>query len=232
MTWISPLARLSKLVEVGSEVLGIPLKTGREIGRRAREAGWIRSGARGFAAPEMNANDAANWLLGVMGGNEVLRAGEAVALCRRLQFYMYSNRKEFADVPEPAPEDFFGLGEGHMFHEALERMIQWATDHGNFIYPPWEVPITIVRIAVQRPTPLADIDLYCAGHHLWTAHYVDSKYEVTDGMSDEEFRELARELRAEYGGGGLVTAKTIGDETLYAIGNCLAGRPPMEIPGK
>jgi hypothetical protein len=134
------MAKLSDLVLMSSRVTGIPVGTVREVSRRLREAGLIRSGKGGrYGGAEMMPRDAAALITGLL----IVRASGASIneIARRTNFHLRdlkSHRVTENDRMRSSRWDrslglarLCGLPAGHTFGKAFTSLITSISD-GEF----------------------------------------------------------------------------------------------------
>ncbi|WP_298372696.1 hypothetical protein [Azospirillum sp.] len=129
------MAKLSELMTCIAEASGIPESDIRQIGRRAREAGYIAQGARGTSAPDMGVADAANLLIAILASEFAKDAPIAIERYGVLRnSYVNDFSKVFGDgdgyyrkyIPV-CPEIIKWVKSNHTFRDAVERLISDAS---------------------------------------------------------------------------------------------------------
>lgn len=224
------MAKTTEFLETLARATGTPKKTLVEMHRREREAGITPPIGRGQPGPDVTARIASKFLLGLIGGDEVMKAPITVEICERLTIDHYEG---FLAVP--SFEEYLGLPPGHTLGQAVEAVIAGAVNDTLHYQKPVAVidalphrksnkPITQLEIAVERPNPRAKIAVYSGSEHLWTAIYLDPKItQISPDLSAEELQEYVSALGEEYGHGGMTKIRAVGMSVIRAIGDCLRG---------
>jgi DNA-binding transcriptional ArsR family regulator len=152
------MAKLSELVSETSEITGVPIATVREIGRRLREAGLIRTGKGGrYGGADMTSSDAASLLTALLLSRASFLFHSDIVAQTRLylnDFKAYHVKRDFMgrwDHRISLPK-LCELDRGHTFGDALIALI----DFRNFLRD-FRVEVGVVS---PRPFPRAYIQFY------------------------------------------------------------------------
>lgn len=133
------MAKLSQLVPVVAQALGVPEPTVALYARTLRDAGMISTGGRGPGGAEMTNADAANLLIAVVGSDAIKNAPDTVKKFRRIKLW-YGDGEATFDYREdaegtvtgtrrsltPAPLAFLEDARGMKLGDAVERLVQIA----------------------------------------------------------------------------------------------------------
>jgi hypothetical protein len=184
------MAKLTDLVLRSSEVTGIPAATVREIARRLREDGLIRTGKGGrYGGAEMAPSDAASLLTALLivrassiSFNQIVRLTQS----HLTDFRSYSSRNgallfgrwhRRLRLPQ-----LYRLGKGHTFGDAFSALIasiadgdlerattEWAADRPKGASPYFAVSVDIYS---PRPHREARIRFESPAFDVFELHYV------------------------------------------------------------
>jgi CBS domain-containing protein len=227
------MAKLSDLSLRSSEVTGVPLATVREISRRLREGGLIRTGKGGrYGGTDMTPGDAATLLTALL----IVRAssvslGDIVRLTRShlRDFRSYSPRSDHLLLGhwdrELALPQLCGLHRGHTFGESfsaligsisngdLERAIaDWASSRPRGVAPFFKLA---VKINSPRPHPEAWIEFESPAFDQLQLIYLrprDAKKLIVPN-APRRWRDLSEDT-----GFGLTVTAAVTEDTLTSIG--------------
>ncbi|WP_188261975.1 hypothetical protein [Azospirillum tabaci] len=129
------MAKFSQLMACLSEATRVPESEIKQIGRRAREGGFIAQGARGNAAPDVGVRDAANLLIAFMWANFAKDAPEAIVRYRSLKRGYRHDDGRITKVNYAVfsrgnikPKVLSWFEREHDFGAALEFLIEKAAD--------------------------------------------------------------------------------------------------------
>ncbi len=221
------MAKLSVLVRITADVLGLPEGNVREIARRIRQAGHITIGGRGAYAPEMTARDATALLLALLGGYQVRGAPKTVAMCGALvcRSLGYLSKEGYGDIDLG---EALGLNVGDNLSGAIATLIDswhdgfWRLPRDWRKKPRYYMPYELY-LKITRPFLEATITVTADYKPVWQAIYVDPITIPTEGEDPREALDDILSLRAEYGERDLTIQRSVTGVTFLYLHAALRG---------
>ena len=148
------MGELSRLVEVASNVLGVPEKTVRSRVMLLRKNSLWSSIGKGISANPAP-SDASNLLLSFLGGGLVTETAETVRLLRNC-LYVAPSKNE-----APPPISLFAeFGRKHTLGEVLDALFAQWSEHGPPVSLDCNLPFTTVTLAIERYSHGWDVEFF------------------------------------------------------------------------
>ena len=207
------MAKLSALMDVMANTLGIERARVNVLAMRLRKEGLIRSTGRGLNAADMGPSDAANLVLALLGGGFVDRAASRVRELRRAEPRKWlRNGAEHIGTPDlPFAQRLLAH---HDLGEMLDELIAEYVEHGSFRSD--DPSKNVMSFAVTNNPTISICTLKIFLNDEWfSIDYIDLPPEI------KVFDSL--KLRVEEFG-SIEVVRRIHGPAFAAIGACLAGR--------
>ena len=219
------IAKLSTLISICANVVGLRDRTVAIYARYLREGRLISTGGRGPGGADMTPRDCANLLIAIMGTNLVKDAAKAVPKYRPL----VADRQQWRlpDMPLPA---LTRLPEFHQFGAALEALITAAMDGSlesaleaaskkyekvQISFPP------IIEVTVRGPVPVANISVRA---HEWGEEHTYAQphpWLRTDKPPKRAIKRWEKKLERSGPWGDLDQIRLVSTQTIQTLGQLL-----------
>jgi hypothetical protein len=222
------MAKLSDLVRGTSEITGVPVATVREVSRRLREGGLIRTGKAGrYGGAEMTRADAARLLTALMIAKASrISLNEIVSLTNTYLRGLTSHSPRGHHFVLDRWNQQLGLVElcrlkvGHTFEDAIVGLVSsMSSSNFKLKMPKWGSVDVVVEVCEPTPQPEAKVIFHTTNFGTLDLSYIPCRQAKSlEAVQYKKWSDIPVHIQCDMRGRATITESTLKYITLM-LGN-------------